>query len=116
MNNATEWKGPRTLGHFEDLTDGKLFKMLYVTEAHFIKVSFLETKYKLNIDFCLSVEGNFHIPVPSMNRLSQTVPAAFSILSFLEFFRNTVFLILFSFARTRRAHLFEKLVVRTSHG
>jgi hypothetical protein len=41
MNSAKEWKGPRIIGHFEDLTDGKHFKMSYVAEANFIKVSFL---------------------------------------------------------------------------
>jgi hypothetical protein len=93
MNSAKEWTGPRNIGHFEDLTDGKHFKMSYVADANFIKVSFLETKYLPNIDFCFSVEGIFSIHVLSMNRLNQTGLAAFTILSFFAFLRNIVYLI-----------------------
>jgi hypothetical protein len=38
------------------------------------------------------VDGNLHFPVPSMNRLNQTEPATFSILSCWAFFRDSVFL------------------------
>jgi hypothetical protein len=38
------------------------------------------------------VDGNLHFPLPFMNRLNQTEPATFSILSCWTFFRNSVFL------------------------
>jgi hypothetical protein len=38
------------------------------------------------------VDGNFHFPVPSMNRLNQTEPATFSILLCWTFFRDSVLL------------------------
>jgi hypothetical protein len=47
-NGTAEWQDTQYLGDFEDDADGKLtltVKMLFVTEAHFIKVSILETKY-----------------------------------------------------------------------
>jgi hypothetical protein len=42
--------------------------------------------------FC--VDGILHFPVPSMNRLNQTEPATFSILSCWAFFRDSVLLYL----------------------
>jgi hypothetical protein len=36
------------------------------------------------------VDGNLHFPVPSMNRLNQTEPATFSLLSCWAFFRDSV--------------------------
>jgi hypothetical protein len=36
------------------------------------------------------VHGNFHFPVPSMNRLNQNEPATFSILLYWTFFRDSV--------------------------
>jgi hypothetical protein len=38
------------------------------------------------------VDGNLHFSIPSMNRLNQTEPATFSILSCWAFFRDSVFL------------------------
>jgi hypothetical protein len=38
------------------------------------------------------VDGSLHLTVPSMNRLNQTEPATFSILSCWAFFRNSYFL------------------------
>jgi hypothetical protein len=38
------------------------------------------------------VDGNLHFPVPSMNRLSQTELATFSILPCWAFFRDSVFI------------------------
>jgi hypothetical protein len=38
------------------------------------------------------VDGNLHLPVPSMNRHNQTEPATFLILSCWAFFRDSVFL------------------------
>jgi hypothetical protein len=39
-----------------------------------------------------SVVGNFHFPLPSMNRLNQTEPATFSLLSLCVFFEDSLFL------------------------
>jgi hypothetical protein len=44
------------------------------------------------------VDGNFHFPVPFMNRLNQTEPATFSILSCWAFFRDSVFIYFLDFS------------------
>jgi hypothetical protein len=41
------------------------------------------------------VDGSLHLTVPSMNRLNQTEPATFSILSFWAFFRDFCLLYFF---------------------
>jgi hypothetical protein len=38
-----------------------------------------------------AVDRKLHLTLPSMNRLNETEPATFSVLSFLNFFRNFVF-------------------------
>jgi hypothetical protein len=40
------------------------------------------------------VAGHLHFPVPSLNRLEKTEPVTFSVLSFLAFFGDFVFLFL----------------------
>jgi hypothetical protein len=44
-DSTLQWQRQRLLGYFDDFADGKLFKLLYVVETHFIKVSIFETKY-----------------------------------------------------------------------
>jgi hypothetical protein len=44
-NSTLQWQRQRLLGYFDDFADGKLFKLLYVVEGDFIKVSIFEPKY-----------------------------------------------------------------------
>jgi hypothetical protein len=61
---------------------------------------FLNSKFSIFVFKCWillkpvlgGVDGNLNFPLPSMNRLNQTEPATFSILSCLAFFRDSVFL------------------------
>jgi hypothetical protein len=47
---------------------------------------------KLDLDGVIGLEGNLHLPVPSMIMLNQTKPATFSVLPCWAFFRDSVFL------------------------
>jgi uncharacterized membrane protein YbaN (DUF454 family) len=82
----------------------RLFKCRFCLKIHFfsqdqillrINVINLKPFYVCILLFVsFFVDGNFHIPLPSMNRLSQTELATFSILPCWAFFRDSAFLYL----------------------
>jgi hypothetical protein len=45
----------------------------------------------------LGMDGNLEFPLPSMNRLNQTEPAIFLILTFYVFFMDSLLLYILSF-------------------